>query len=416
MKSLDTISKKITLLNDTTLISLSEKNKLAIIKNFAETGIKILEADFGFVWWKFREKEEYKLAYKSKTTPFEPYSPRKGGVNSTAIKTKRPFFDSHIKKENYPQDFHLYVKSHITIPVWYGRNIYGTLILCYKKKRKFASDEVTLATTLGNTMAQTITIYRLAEKERETFALYEKQKATELLLAEEKSKTEFIANTTHEFRTPLSIIRGYTDLALGAHKGNLKQSQNYMKIINEEVIHLSDMISDLVLITTHKNVDISLHSEVLNISQILKHTAERLVNIAKKKNVSIEVNTHAKNLSIKGDKKYIERLFLNLIENAITYSKNNEKGKITIDIAETEKFALISIKDHGVGISKEDIPNIFERFYRSDKSHNSYGKHSGLGLSMVKWITEMHGGKISVESELGLGSTFVVTLPLKKNK
>jgi signal transduction histidine kinase len=101
-----------------------------------------------------------------------------------------------------------------------------------------------------------------------------------------------------------------------------------------------------------------------------------------------------------------------LIDNAITYGK--EGGKIKIHAGDKKDKVVVEIADNGIGISKDDLPHIFERFYRADKSRNSEGKHSGLGLAMVKWITDLHGGKVEVKSTEGVGTTFTVTLPKKK--
>jgi hypothetical protein len=289
-KNISTTIKKITLLNDITLESMMEKDKISIIRNFTETGIKILEADFGFAWWKFKDTEDYTLAYKSTSTPYEPTIPREKAGNYIARITKKPFFDSDVNSGNYEFDINRYLKSYIIIPINYGDNVYGSLVLCYKDKHSFSDEELALAEALGNTTAQAITIYRLGESERKALISEAKQKETELLLTEEKSKTEFIANSTHEFRTPLAIIRGHVDLALHAKTAELKTAKEALKVIEGETIHLSEMLADLVTLTSEKKVNKeNIDYTLVDLSLILRQIASRLKPVAEEKKISIEI-------------------------------------------------------------------------------------------------------------------------------
>ena len=137
-QKINTISEKITLLNKTILDSMAEKDKGAIVKNFTENSIKILGADFGFAWWKFSDSDEYKLAYKSPSTPYNPFLPRNKASHYTAIKTRRPLFKSTIKKEDYgSSNITPYMKSFVIIPIYHKQYIYGSITLCYKKQHNF---------------------------------------------------------------------------------------------------------------------------------------------------------------------------------------------------------------------------------------------------------------------------------------
>ncbi len=525
-------SKKIVLLNETTLDSMVEKDSISIIKNFTEVGIKILEADFGFAWWKFHDEEEYKLAYKSLTTPYEPTLPRESAGNYVARKTKKPFFDSQVKKENYKYDISKYLKSYIIIPIYYNELIYGSLVLCYKKEHLFTDDEVDLAKVLGTTTAQAITIHNLLEREQEARVWAEKQEAyfralienshedillidhkgkvlyisssiskifdknaedilgknirefisssyakvteeyierilkkpnenhllefdfikkdgntrsiestavnmlknenvkgivlnirdqtfrkesemlkeTEILLNEEKLKSEFIANATHEFRTPLAVIRGTADLALiEDSKASFKKAFNS---INSEVEHLSHMISDLTLLTGKRaSVKSKIIPKRINLTESIREIAKRLGAIARKRNIKIRLQNMPE-VFVEGDEVYLSRLFINLITNAVTYGKVG--GWISINIQKKEKTVEIKVKDNGVGIAKEDIPHIFDRFYRVDKSHSSDSKNTGLGLAIVRWVALVHNGGVEVASKVGKGTTFTVWFPISK--
>jgi len=233
-------------------------------------------------------------------------------------------------------------------------------------------------------------------------------------IAQEKIKSELIANITHEFRTPLAIMRGSIYLATKdiAHKNNKKHraAKKALRAIDEEIENLSEMLSDLVLITSgdvHRTIELV----PINIHQIANRAADKLKNLAKKKSIRIYKKGGLKNDFVVGDKKYLERVFLNLIRNAITYGGK----KIEVSLETKKNNVLVHIKDDGTGISKDDLPHIFERFFRADKSHNHDDGHSGLGLPIAKWIIDTHKGSINVKSSLRKGSTFTVTLPLKRD-
>src|SRR3989338_4224690 len=237
------IIKKIVLLNKTTLDSIIEKDSGKIIKSFTEVGIKILEADYGYARWKSINSDTFKLAYKSSNTPFEQPPSKKISNHYKAIKTKKLIFETKIEKENYrlPRfDITPYMKSFIIIPIYHKKDIYCSLTLCYKKQKYFFNEEeLALAQTIGHTTAQAITIHRLIE--------------TDILLEEERQKTEFIANAVHEFRTPLAIMRGNVELALQNKTRTLTSAKKALQITNQEVVRLSAMLIDLATLTSPKS-------------------------------------------------------------------------------------------------------------------------------------------------------------------
>ncbi len=407
-----TLLQKIVLLNQTTLGSMVEKDNKAIIKNFTETGIKILEADFGFAWWKFHDNEEYQLAYKSPATPYEPTIPREKAGNYIARTTKKPFFDSQVKKENYEFNISRYLKSYIIVPIYYGEFTYGSLVFCYKKEHFFTEDEKDIALVLGTTTAQAINIHRLVEAEQRELKKFELMKVNQRLLKEERLKVESIADATHELRTPLAIIKGNIDLALLNAGEKEKNSKGVFKAINHEIRHLSNIISDLALITSKgKELRNMVSYTEVDIKSLIKDSIERCKVLAHDKKISI-TSKNIPSISILGDKIYLEKMLTNLIKNSITYG--NKNGHTLISTEESKRFITVIVSDDGMGISKEDLPHVFERFYRADKSHNSEGKNTGLGLAIVKWVAEIHNGFVSVKNNKKKGSTFSVTLP--KNK
>jgi len=243
--------------------------------------------------------------------------------------------------------------------------------------------------------------------ERKALAL---AKETNKLLEEEKFKMQSIADTTHELRTPLAIIKGNVDL--GVKK--LKSTKSVFSDINQEVDYLSSIVSDLAMITS---VGMQLKNKVnfkeVNLKELILNAATRGKVLARKRNISIKISS-LPNITIVGDKFYLEKMFINLIRNSIIYGKRG--GRTEINLKKSKGFIEINIIDNGIGIAIEDMPHVFERFFKADKSHTYTESSTGLGLSIVKWIAEVHGGAVSAESKDGKGSVFSVTLPIKVSK
>jgi len=246
------------------------------------------------------------------------------------------------------------------------------------------------------------------------------QDATKLL-EEEKKKIEFIAEINHEFRTPLAIIKGNVDLMLMEARKKIynkteskerKNANESIRNIDKEVKYLSELIADLTLLTiTNSGIHNVIINSKVNLTKLINRTIKRWSVVALQKNISIR--TKLANVTMVGDEKYLERLLINIIKNAILYSKKG--GWILIGVSNKKNEVEISVKDNGIGMSAEEIPNIFNRFYRTEKSHKSDTKSVGLGLAITKWVVEAHGGKILATSPgLSHGSTFTVTFPINK--
>lgn len=390
------ISKKITLLNQTALKVMTEEDNISIIKIFTNESIKIFEADLGFAWGKFKLNDTYKIVYKSPGIPFEPVFP--------------------FKRKSYPSNISKHLKSYLIININYFDHSYGSIILGYNQKHDFKPEELALANTTGNVIAHAITINWLLEKEQKAVTLAEKQKTTEVLFSQEKLKNEFIANATHEIRTPLAIIKGNIDLALNTKKGKAYSNQNFLTAIDEEIKHLSDIVSDLVLITSRGKQEQAhrITYNKVNLKSLIERVVKRCRTLAIDKSISI-VTKNIPNIKISGNEDYLEKMLMNLIKNSITYG--NKNGRTEIGVKKSGKFVTINIADNGIGLSKEDLPHVFERFYRGDKAHSSRGtkeNSTGLGLAIVKWVAEIHDGKVKVKSIKNKGSVFSVFLPIKR--
>ncbi len=528
------IINQVTLLNETTLESFNDSNEVDIVKRFTDVGIKILGADFGFVWLNSSLSKELNLVYKSPDLPFVPHPPRKDGRNYNAIKKGVPDFVSETNKTKDAQYVQKYLKSFVVIPIVYKKTIYGSMVLCFKKPESFLKDKRALSVFIGNSVAQALTISRLVLSESGIRTLAQRREAnfralveniyevvvhldkegkvlyvnpsvekifdikikdavgkhitdfvhntkdkklasdyldwftqnsnvshhitefsykkkdgielfldsitsslpedkniggivmnirdaterkklamvkeTEKLLEEEKFKIQSIADVTHELRTPLAIIKGNVDLALK----KLKPNGQVFSDISHEVDHLSGIISDLAMITSFgPQLKGRVNFGKLDLKELVVRAVNRCRTLAEARNISIK--TSVSSVIIVGDKFFLEKMLINLIRNSIIYGKKNGQSKIILK--KSRGLVCIEVADNGIGISKEDLPHIFKRFFKADKSHTYTENSTGLGLSIVKWIAEVHDGEVSARSVEGKGSVFSVTLPtgLKNN-
>src|SRR3989344_8291554 len=221
-------------------------------------------------------------------------------------------------------------------------------------------------------------------------------KETKRLLEDERLKVESIADATHELRTPIAIIKGSVDLAMLRFGKNSKSPVQALRAIDYEIKHLSSILSDLTLITS-KTAELKnrIVFGKVNLKTLVIKVVERSKALAYKKNISI-TDKNIPNISFFGDKVYLEKMLVNLVKNSIVYG--NSGGHTKISAEKSKGFIIINVIDDGIGISKEDLPHVFERFYRADKSHASSGNSIGLGLAIVKWVAEIHGGTVEVKN------------------
>lgn len=223
----------------------------------------------------------------------------------------------------------------------------------------------------------------------------------------------FVADASHELRTPVAVIRSMTDLAL------LQEltSQEYRELlgnINTETERLGHLISDLLAIARSDEGRTLLEQEPVQLDQLVAVVATNAEVLAAEHDITLHVQV-AKPITILGDEARLIQMVMNLLDNAIIYT--NAGGHVTIALEKQNEQACLIIRDTGIGIAAEHIPHIFERFYRVDPARiRTDGNSSGLGLAIVEWIVHTHGGSISVESQVGRGSTFTVTLPLAPTK
>jgi len=224
----------------------------------------------------------------------------------------------------------------------------------------------------------------------------------------EKIRSDFVANVSHELKTPLTSIKGFIETLLEGALDDKENNRQFLKIIQDHAQRLDSLVNDLLILSHLESRDILIKKSDFSLKVQVDQIILGFKTHLKEKNIKVE-NELPANLTVKADKNRIDQVFTNLIDNAVKFNKKN--GFIKIYSHDIDSSIKITIEDSGMGIPQKDIPRIFERFYRVDKARSRELGGTGLGLSIVKHIVELHKGSVGVESIEGLGSKFHFVLP-----
>lgn len=225
----------------------------------------------------------------------------------------------------------------------------------------------------------------------------------------EVMRRDFVANVSHELKTPLTSIKGFVETLLEGALEDKKNKRHFLEIIREHVDRLDNLVNDLLSLSHLESREIRLDKKEFDLRGLADESLAGFKSQIKKKALEV-TNDLPSGLSVKADRNRIEQVLINLIDNAVKFNNNN--GRIKVYCEESSGQLKVFVEDTGAGIPAKDIPRIFERFYRVDKARSRELAGTGLGLSIVKHIVELHGGSAGVESTEGLGSRFWFTLPL----
>ncbi len=235
----------------------------------------------------------------------------------------------------------------------------------------------------------------------------------ERLEAAFKKITQFTADASHELRTPVAVMRTRAELSLR----KARSSEEYREVIAEvlgELEKTSALIEQLMFLARADSGAETLHFSPTNVAEVLREACHQGSALAEAKQIAFEQHINGDSVWIQGDASSLRRLFLILIDNAVKYTAPS--GQIDVSLHRQNGFAVAEVRDTGIGISEADLPNVFERFYRADKARSRESGGVGLGLSIGRWITEVHYGAIEVQSTPGRGSVFQVRLPIANSK
>ena len=225
----------------------------------------------------------------------------------------------------------------------------------------------------------------------------------------DQSRNQFVSNASHELKTPLATMKIMIESLIYQPDMDKNLRTEFMTDINNEIDRLSAIVSDLLTLVQMDSQNVKLTRENLSIAQLIKENAHRLTPIANQKGQKIVLQLQD-SCDIYADKSKLNQVIYNLMENAVKYTQAS--GVIRVTLQRQGRNAIFRVSDNGPGIPKENLPHIFDRFYRVDKARSREKGGTGLGLSIVHQLVLLHGGSINVESEEGRGATFIVELPL----
>ncbi len=231
---------------------------------------------------------------------------------------------------------------------------------------------------------------------------------------------QFTADASHELKTPLTILLGEIEVALS----NPRSSEDYVRILNsavEEIRRITKIVDELLTLARLESGQLQMQKLPIRLDELLLDSVSKTSAYASQRNIAINFEIHdesgeeSEEVIVEGDEDKLLSVFINLLDNAIKYSSDNTL--IGVVLTPGKDFAHVEIVDKGIGISPEDLPHIFDRFYRADKSRSSDGAQggTGLGLSISKYLVEAHGGTLGIESVKGKGTTVTIRLPVLRS-
>jgi two-component system sensor histidine kinase CiaH len=220
---------------------------------------------------------------------------------------------------------------------------------------------------------------------------------------------QFVADASHELRTPLSVMKLNLERLFRHPDHSIEQESETIHQAIQEIKYMSKMTTDLLTLARSDSEQLNIVQESVQLDELLERIVSDFTSLALLKDIHLKTNIDP--IRLTGDKERLKQLFVILIDNALKYTKEN--GAITIRGTVKNARAVIEIQDTGIGISKEDLPHIFDRYYRGDKSRTRHQEGSGLGLSIAKWIVDSHSGKIRFMSKEGEGTHVFVYLPVR---
>ncbi|WP_406659644.1 PAS domain S-box protein [Methanolobus sp. ZRKC3] len=253
-----------------------------------------------------------------------------------------------------------------------------------------------------------ITERKKAEKDLRQYA-YELSRANDELKSLDRMKDEFLSNVSHELNTPIASIKGYTDLIYDETLGNINHKQkDALEVVSRNTQRLINVVNSLLYISMVQSATIEYKFEDVRISDIIDNVVDDMIFQIEKKCLSIQKNVPANLPPVKGDREKLANMLTNLLDNAVKFT--NPGGQITFEVEDEDNFIHIRINDTGIGIPKELIPKLFQRFYQIDASTKRKYGGTGLGLYISKSIVDAHDGEIWIESEMDVGTTVHVRL------
>lgn len=279
------------------------------------------------------------------------------------------------------------------------------------KTGRTAKMELSVATQEADRVFD-VTIARLMPEKRMLGAVAVFHDITDLKRIE-KMRKDFVANVSHELRTPLTSIKGYAETLFTDEIADDSKIKSFAQIILKHANRLSTLVQDLLSLTRLESQATPMAKTEFDLRKVLDGAVLIVRSVAEAKNLKLATEAVPEGTMVWADRDQISQALINLLDNAVKYTPEN--GSVKVHITETEEEVQVTVEDTGIGIPREHLNRIFERFYRVDKNRSREMGGTGLGLSIVKHIVQAHGGRVWVQSKLEVGSSFSFSLPKKEN-
>ena len=319
------------------------------------------------------------------------------GIAGWIAKTGKPLLIKNIRKDlRFPRrNGKYYTDSLLSVPLKVHNRVIGVINVNNKVSRDvFKEPDLDMLQTVSNMAAAAIESARLQQEAE----------------AKDKVKLDFISNVSHELKAPLSSIKESISLISDEITGSVNQKQRkFLELATQNIDRLSRLIDELLELAKVQSRITLMKRKLFDAVELIDKAIISLAPLGREKKVSLKSKLPEGEIKIWADPDKISQVLTNLIDNAIKYNKPG--GSAEVGLEETDKFVKIYVSDTGIGIPKEAFERIFDKFQRIERCIKNEPQGAGIGLSITKDIAERHGGKISVESEIGKGSKFIVSLP-----
>ncbi len=298
----------------------------------------------------------------------------------------------------------------IAFPIQSKNRIVGVFTLAAQTPRHFTAEDLQFLSSIGNEIGNAVENARLYQKEQET---------VEKWMETDRIKSEFLSNTSHELRTPLTSIIGFSEILLDRLAGDLtKEQETYIRNMHTSGQHLLEIINNLLDLSKIKAGKMELHLQPFRLRSLVEGIRQTILPMIYKKNLRFQLTMEEGIDLIVSDEGKMKQILLNLLGNAVKFTPTGGTIDLRIGSGEiAERPAVkISVRDTGIGIPQEAVDKIFDEFQQVDGSYTRDHAGTGLGLAITKRFVDLLGGTISVESRLGMGSTFTVSIPFSKSE
>ena len=384
---------------------------------------QIIGFDEGFIYFINPESLQLKYSFKNHRN----YKTNSVFKMSTSLKSK--IFDKKGEIISQNSEFiktvdltELKKKSYILAKISIKSTVFGVILLAKKEHNFYSKEDLIILNASASILSYVLkdlelsNVFKIQLKALKD-GIIEKQEAyktikdqNERILEADKVKNEFLANISHELRTPLNSILGFADILTTQIYGKLNTKQEeYINDIKVSGTHLLGMINEILDMSKIEANAIKIVKSTFPISRALTEVCNILAPLAQKKNIHINAAMQY-DFEVFADYQKIQQILYNLVSNAIKYSPENDE--IEIAVAHTDKSFQIAVNDNGIGIDPKYHGKIFAKFVQLDSAYTKKESSTGLGLTITKELVELHGGKISLISEINNGSTFIVDIPL----